>query len=150
MNYFVNEKGCDYKILGYHKTNPMPMYAKRFVDDIEYCLLFIEKGKQKFCGEDSYQNSFKIYSAPINMLDKEKYKHSSVKPYECVKNHIQKSFSKGMLVLDPFAGASTTLVACKDLNINYIGFEKDKKWYQVSVDRLSNIDQNGNVSLFNI
>lgn len=150
MNYFVNEKGCNYKILAWHKTNPMPMYAKRFVDDIEYCLLFVEKDKQKFFGEDTYQNSFKVFSAPINMFDKEKYKHSSIKPYECVKNHLQKSFKKGQLILDPFAGTSTTLVACKDLGINYIGFEKDKHWYEVSLDRLNNIDQNGNVSLFNL
>ena len=91
MNYFVNEKGCDYKILGWKKTNPMPMYKKRFLDDIEYCLFFVEKGKQKFYGKDTFNNSVKIYESPINMYDKEKYKHSSIKPYQCVKNHLEKN-----------------------------------------------------------
>lgn len=128
----------------------MPMYKKRFVDDIEYCLFFVEKGKQKFYGNDTYSNSFRIYESPINMFDKEKYKHSSVKPYECVKNHIEKSCKQGMVVLDLFMGSGTTCVACKDLGIDYIGIEKDEKWYQVAKDRLEGIDQNGNVSLFNL
>lgn len=150
MNYFVNEKGCDYKILGWHKTNPMPMYSKRYLDDIEYCLLFVEKGKQKFFGEDTYKNSFKIFSSPINTYDKEQYKHASIKPYECVRNHLNKSFKKGQVVLDLFSGSATTLCACKDLGIDFIGFEKDKYWYEVGCKRLNGEDANGNVKLFNI
>ena len=150
MNYFVNKHNCDYKILVWKKENPMPMYSKRYLDDIEYCLFFVEKGKQKFRGKDTYKNSFKVYSSPINATDKEKYKHSSIKPYECVKNHLEKTCSKEMLILDPFLGSGTTAVVCKDLGLNYIGFEKEEKWFNVATDRLNNIDQNGNVSLFNM
>lgn len=141
MNYFVNEKKCDYKVLGWHKINPMPMYAKRYLDDIEYCLLFIEKGKQKFYGIDTFSNSCKIYESSINMIDKNKYEHSSIKPYQCVKNHLEKSFTKGQTILDLFCGTATTLCACKELGINYIGFEKDQHWYQVGLDRLNGITQ---------
>ena len=150
MNYFVNEKRCEYKVLCWHKTNPMPMYAKRFVDDIEYCLFFVEKGKQKFFGTDTYENSFKVYEAPINMYDKNKYKHNSIKPYQCVKNHLEKTCKKGMTILDPFMGTGTTIVACRDLELNYIGFEKDKYWYKVASERLEGIDQNGQMNLFEI
>lgn len=150
MNYFVNEHNCDFKILGFHKTNPMPCYNKRYLDDIEYCLFFVEKGKPKFNGKDTYDNSFKIYTSPINTYDKEKYKHASIKPYPCVKNHLEKTCKQGMTILDPFCGSGTTLVACKNLGLNYLGFELDKKWYKVSCDRLDGVDQNGQYNLFDI
>jgi len=150
LDYFVKEKGCDFKILGFHKTNPMPMYSKRYLDDIEYCLFFVEKGKQKFYGTDTYTNSFKIYSAPINTYDKNKYKHASIKPYQCVKNHIEKTCKKGMIVLDPFAGSATTLKVCQDLGIDFLGFEIDNYWWQVGTDRLNGIDSNGNGILFDL
>ena len=150
MQYFVGEHNCDYKILGYRKTNPLPAYKKRFLDDIEYCLFFVEKGKQKFYGKDTFNNSFKIYEQPINIMDKHKFKHSSIKPYLCVKNHLEKTCKKGMTVLDCFVGSGTVPAACQELELNYIGFEIDEKWYKVAIDRLNHIDQNGNVSLFDI
>ena len=128
----------------------MPNYAKRYLDDIEYCLFFVQKGKQKFYGKDTYNNSFKIFSAPINTYDKNKYQHASIKPYQCVKNHIEKTCKQGMVVLDPFAGSSTTLKVCQELNIDYIGFEIDKYWYDISVKRLNGEDANGNVTLFDL
>lgn len=150
MNYFVGKHNCDYKVLGYKKTNPLPAYKNRFLDDIEYCLFFVEKGKQKFYGKDTFNNSAKIYEAPINMFDKNKYKHSSIKPYQCVKNHLEKTCKKGMTVLDCFVGSGTVPAACQELELNYIGFEIDEKWYKVAKDRLEHIDQNGNITLFDI
>ena len=95
MNYFVNNKNCDYKVLVWQKTNPMPLYAKRFLDDIEYCLFFCEKGKQKFSGEDTLLNSFRAYVEPINAKDKKLYNHPTIKPLQCVKNHIEKVCNRG-------------------------------------------------------
>lgn len=128
----------------------MPSYHKRFMDDIEYCLFFVEKGKQKFYGTDTYNNSFKIYSSPINTYDKDKYEHASIKPYQCVKNHLEKTCKKGMVVLDSFCGSGTVPKVCQELELNFIAFEIDKKWWQVANDRLNGIDTNGNVSLFDI
>ena len=150
LDFFVREHNCDYKILGFHKTNPMPSYHKRFMDDIEYCLFFVEKGKQKFYGTDTYNNSFKIYSSPINTYDKDKYEHASIKPYQCVKNHLEKTCKSGMVVLDSFCGSGTVPKVCQELGLNFIAFEIDKKWWQVANDRLNGIDTNGNVNLFDL
>lgn len=139
MNYFVNKKNCDYKVLVWQKSNPMPLYAKRFLDDIEYCLFFCEKGKQKFSGIDTLENSFKVYSAPINIKDKELYKHPTIKPLQCVKNHIEKVLNGGGVCLDCFMGSGTTGVACKELGIDFIGFELDKTYYNIAVDRINGI-----------
>lgn len=38
-------------------------------------------------------------------------------------------------------GSGTTAVACKELNRQYIGFEIDKKYYNIAIDRLKGINQ---------
>jgi hypothetical protein len=45
----------------------------------------------------------------------------------------------GQTILDPFAGAATTLVAAKKLKIKAIGFEIDKKNYEMGLKRISSI-----------
>lgn len=36
------------------------------------------------------------------------------------------------IILDPFIGTGTTALAAKRLGRNYIGFEKDKKYCEIS------------------
>ncbi len=40
------------------------------------------------------------------------------------------------IVLDPFCGSGTTLVAAKELGRNYIGMEQNSEYYSISKDRL--------------
>lgn len=40
------------------------------------------------------------------------------------------------IVLDPFAGSGTTLLAAKELNRRYIGYEKDFNIYKIGEKRL--------------
>ena len=49
---------------------------------------------------------------------------------------IEQSTNKGDVVLDPFAGSGSTLVAAKRAERNFIGFEIDPKFYEVANKRL--------------
>ena len=40
-------------------------------------------------------------------------------------------------VLDPFMGSGTTGLACKLLNIDFIGIELDKEYYDIANDRIN-------------
>lgn len=55
--------------------------------------------------------------------------HSLQKPLELLKIFIENSSSPGELVLDPFAGSGSTLVAAKKLQRSTIGFELDEGNY---------------------
>lgn len=43
------------------------------------------------------------------------------------------------IVLDCFLGSGTTAVACKELGRRYIGFEIDKRYFNIAQDRLNGI-----------
>jgi len=65
-----------------------------------------------------------------------KRKHPAEKPVDLLKRFIEKSSDEGDLVLDCFAGCGSTLIACEELNRNYIGFEKEKEYYITGIKNL--------------
>lgn len=82
------------------------------------------------------------------MEDKARYVHPTIKPIEFVMAHILNSTDKGDVVLDPFSGSGTTLLAAKRLGRNYIGFEIDEKYWKIAKDRLEGWDALGQMDLF--
>lgn len=46
------------------------------------------------------------------------------------------------IVLDPFIGGGTTAVACINSNRNFVGFEMDKNYYQVALNRIKDAEYN--------
>ena len=69
-------------------------------------------------------------------VDGEQLKHSAVFPYELPYRHIQTWTNEGDVVLDPFAGSGTTLLAARDLNRKYIGIEMSEKYHKMINIRL--------------
>ena len=49
---------------------------------------------------------------------------------------VKNSSKEGELILDPFAGSGTTLVASKILDRNFIGFEIEQKYVDICNQRL--------------
>ena len=60
--------------------------------------------------------------------------HPTQKPVKLIRELIKAN--KGQLILDPFIGSGTTALACKQLNRDYIGFELEKKYFDIANDRL--------------
>ncbi|MEM3432746.1 MAG: DNA methyltransferase [Candidatus Methanomethyliaceae archaeon] len=63
--------------------------------------------------------------------------HPAVFPIALPKKCIELFTHKGELVLDPFVGIGTTLIAARDLNRNAVGFDLNPKYIEYSNKRLS-------------
>lgn len=146
LDYFIDKVGCKkYEIMVWCKDNPIPMTNNVWLSDIEYCLWFGETNTKL---NDGYELKSKWYSSPINKKDKDKFEHPTIKPIELVKRHLLHTTQPNDIVLDCFMGSGTTCVAAKDIGRQYIGFEIEKKWFDIAKDRLNQTDANGQMSLF--
>ena len=63
--------------------------------------------------------------------------HTTQKPLDLMKILIELTTVENQIVLDPFAGSGTTLLAAKQLDRQYIGFETNKEYYDIAKQRLS-------------
>ena len=145
LKYFVDIKNCYFEILTWNKTNPTPTTNNSWLPDIEYCLYFREKGVVL---NDGYELKSKYYTSTANVYDKDKFKHPTIKPLNLVERHIKHATQENDIVLDCFCGSGTTCVACKNTNRRYIGIELNPKWHKIAVDRLNNVQANGQQTLF--
>ena len=119
-------------ILVWCKTNTIPN-NNIFKNDLEYCL-YIRESNVYYSNKHNLKNRF--YVSATNQKDKKLYKHPTIKPLDLVKAHIQHTTLENQVVLDTFAGSGTTLVASKELNRKYIGFEISKEYVDISKIRL--------------
>lgn len=64
--------------------------------------------------------------------------HPTQKPVMAILPLIMAFSNKDEIVLDPFAGSGTTLIAAKQLGRRYIGIEIDRKYFNAMKERLKN------------
>ena len=75
---------------------------------------------------------------------KEKTGHGTEKPIECMARPIRNNTAKGELVVDPFLGSGTTLIAADQLNRICYGMEISPNYCQVILERYKKYcEQNG-------
>ena len=85
MKYFIEQKHCFHEILVWCKTNPIPAANGTYLPDIEYCLMFREKGT-KIGG--NYKTKSKFFVSSCNKEDRNNYLHPTCKDTRIIENHI--------------------------------------------------------------
>lgn len=138
LTYFVKERKCRFEIIVWAKANPSPFLNGHYLKDKEYCMYFWDETIKV---HPKYDNGKTFYHTSVNMSDKRKYGHPTIKPEEIVRNLILNSSDEGGVVLDPFSGSGTTCAVAKRLGRRYLGFEINPKWHAVSLDRLNGVTQ---------
>jgi DNA modification methylase len=68
---------------------------------------------------------------------RDKNVHPAVYPISLPAHFIKLLTHEGELVLDPFAGIGTTLIAAKDLNRNAVGFDLKEEYIEITKKRLA-------------
>ena len=151
--------GCKIQDLGFwilndviwNKNNPMPNFrGTRFTNAHETIIWAAKSEKSKYtfnyqslkCLNDDLQMR-STWNLPIcngneRLKNKGKKVHSTQKPESLLHRIILASTNKKDLVLDPFLGSGTTAVVSKKLGRNYIGIEKEKKYFEAASKRIQN------------
>ena len=151
-------KQLDFKInniITWQKTNAMPNMTRRVFTHSTEFVVWAVKGKKwifnyeelrKMNPDKQKDGSLKqmrdVWQLPL-VQGKERIRgkdnraiHPTQKPEEMLRRIILASSNKGDIVLDPFLGSGTTTVVAKKLGRNWIGIEKDKKYFKVAENRM--------------
>jgi site-specific DNA-methyltransferase (adenine-specific) len=111
------------------KRNPLPGILKRNNWRSGYeTVLYMTKGKANTFNFLSQDKMVNVLYYTIGNKDTD---HPTEKPLEITEHFIRVSSKEGDLVLDTFAGSGVTLEACRMLDRNCIGIERDAIWKDV-------------------
>ncbi len=95
-------------------------------------IIYLQKGRRELNGKRDTNVLF---------FNREESKgHPTIKPLKLIEYLLIKSSNEKDIVLDPFMGSGTTAVACKELNRQYIGFELQEEYCNVSNKRLDKVN----------
>ncbi|MDR2008003.1 MAG: site-specific DNA-methyltransferase [Alphaproteobacteria bacterium] len=70
--------------------------------------------------------------------------HPTQKPLSLMELLIELTTKPNQIVLDPFCGSGTTLLAAKNLDRKFIGIEKEKEYYDIASSRIISKDSISN------
>ena len=73
----------------------------------------------------------------ISDTNDDKRIHPTQKPTELYRWLLKKYAKAGDLILDTHVGSGSSLVACKELGFDYVGFEIDKEYYEGASKRVA-------------
>lgn len=76
----------------------------------------------------------------INFYEEDRI-HPTQKPLKLIKRLIQTSSNEGDLIVDPFLGSSSSVIASIDMGREIHGCEKNKEYFDKSVERIEKVIQ---------
>jgi site-specific DNA-methyltransferase (adenine-specific) len=113
------------------KTNPMPQISADRPGHGWEAIVYLHKKSKKsvWNGGGNHGNYVSAIAAPTG--------HPTPKPLSMVTSFVERFTNAGDLILDPFAGGGTTLLAARNLGRRAIGVEIDEKYCEIIASRLS-------------
>jgi len=129
----LQARGLDYVRTGaWVKVNPMPQFSgDRPGVGFEVCTICHAKGGKRWNGGGRPA----VWTHHISRGDRPD--HPTPKPLSLMLQLIQLFSDPGELILDPFLGSGTTLVAAKNLGREAIGIEIEERYCEIAAKRLA-------------
>ena len=125
-----------------HNSNPLPQFRLVGYRQATELLFWALKNKNtkdnpnfRFQTQSEMTN---VFYAPI-VGGKERTEHPTQKPLSITEKIIEIHCKEDGLILDPFMGSGTTLVAAKELNRRAIGIELNKDYCDLAVRRVKEV-----------
>lgn len=122
-------EGKNWMLITWNKPNPTPLTNNNYLPDAEYIFHVWEKGR--LFGE--YHDKSRSIEWPV---EQNGFEHPTVKPLSVVEKRVRLGSEQGDLILDPFMGSGTTLLAARRLGRRAIGVEVEERWCDLAVRRL--------------
>jgi DNA modification methylase len=127
MLHEANNKFRFHNLLVWKKDNSV---ANRwYMKNCEF-IGFFYKGKAQYINDMGSQQVME-FPNPKNKI------HPTQKPVELFERLILNSSKENQIVYDPFMGAGTAGIACINTKRNFIGCEKDPKYFDIACERLT-------------
>lgn len=140
--------GFYYKgIIIWHKSSGIPTGPLNIVDRFEYILIFAKSNDYYIDSNilatfTDYKNELINSGAFWNINRKagsvgKKYIHPAIYPNDLVARIIQSTTKENDLVLDPFLGSGTSLIAAAQLHRSFVGYEYNDGFKELMDSRFS-------------
>lgn len=144
----------DFKILNiitWQKTNPPPNFSCRYLTHSTEQIIWARKSHKhkhifnyeilKFLNSNKQMRDVWAFNA-IAPWEKINGKHPTQKPLALLTRLILMASDENSLICDPFSGSSTTGIAANLLNRQFIGFEKENEFINISITRKKELENN--------
>jgi len=110
------------------KTQPMPHFRKtNYRSSYEQCIWY-SKGNPRAFNFLEQRKMKNVFHANNTIRTTE---HPTEKPLDLIKWHIEVSSNRGDIVLDPFMGSGTTMMAAQELGRSCIGIELNPEYIDI-------------------
>lgn len=126
----VSDNGFDIRaLIVWNKIDPhYGNFMAQYMQKHEPCLYCVKDGSVWY----GPTNEVTVWD--IKQPSKNEF-HPTEKPMECMARPIRNSTKKGDLVVDPFLGSGTTLLACENMGRLFVGADIDPNFVAVSIQR---------------
>ena len=82
-----------------------------------------------------------IFSLTVDSGASSRLGHPTVKDIKLIRLLVRCLSREGQLVVEPFAGSGTGCLAAKEYGRRYVGYEIDRKYWEIAVKRLGNVQK---------
>ena len=130
-----------FQIIIWNRKSTPQIENVRFFPTTEYIFWITKINIQPKFKKDNLLYTKEIWNLPVRPNEY----HPAPFPIELPINCILATTDKNDIVLDPYIGIGTTLIACKQLNRRFLGIEINPEYCKIAEKRLKSIPE----SLFN-
>ncbi len=106
-----------------------------------YCAKASKSERNKGCEELESKERVRQGLAGEKDNTYSKNSHPTVKPIALMEYLVKLISREGATVLDPFMGSGSTGIACRNLNRNFIGIEKEAEYIKIAEARINKLSK---------